>query len=135
MPIRYVINRARRVVFTAYSGRVAAEEMLQNVKRLSTDSDFDSAFSELIDLHECSGTDATVQHLRYFAEEDDPFSPNARRAVFAPSQLSFGMARMYESLLGEAEAANFAVFRTMEEACQWLGLEQWSLLLAELASR
>jgi len=130
MPVRYVINASRRVVFTACSGPVTVEEMLQNAKRLSTDSDFDSTFSELIDLHECSGTDARIEHLRYFAEDDDPFSTEARRAVFAPSQFAFGMARMYEALRGEA--ANFAVFRRMEEACQWLGLEQSELLLAEL---
>ena len=51
MPVRYVINASPRVVFTACSGPVTVEEMLQNAKRLSTDSDFDSTFSELIDLH------------------------------------------------------------------------------------
>jgi hypothetical protein len=129
MPVRYVIIAARRLVVTACSGRVTVSEMLQNAKRLSTDADFDSTFSQLIDLHECSGTDATVEHLRYFAEDDDSFSPSARRAVFAPSPLGFGMARMYEALRGEA--TNFAVFRTINEACQWLGLEQ-AALLAEL---
>jgi CO/xanthine dehydrogenase Mo-binding subunit len=47
--------------------------------------------------------------------------PNARHALFASSQFAFGMARMYEAL--GSGAANFAVFRTMEEACQRLGLE------------
>ena len=122
MPVRYCIIASSRLVLTACSGRVTVDEMHRNAKRLSSDPDFDSTFSELIDLHECSGTDARLEHLRYFAEEDDPFSPtNARRAVFASSQFAFGMARMYEALW--SEAANFAVFRTMEEACQWLGLE------------
>jgi hypothetical protein len=48
-----------------------------------------------------------------------------RRAVFTSSQFAFGMARMYEALWSEAE--NFAVFRTMEEACQWLGFEPSAL--------
>ena len=126
MAVRSRIIVSSRLVLTECSGRVTLDEMLRNAKRLSSDPDFDATFSELIDLHECSGTDARWEHLRYFAEEDDPFSPtNARRAVFACSQFAFGMARMYEALW--SKAANFAVFRTMEDACQWLGLEPSAL--------
>jgi hypothetical protein len=131
MPIRYVVSRARRVVLTTWSGYVTVDEIIQNAKRLCINPDFDSTFSELVDLRDLSGTNATAADLSYFSEEHDPFSVGSRRAVFAPSELAFGIARMYEILRGEA--GNLAVFRTMEETCQSLGVEQWAPLLAELA--
>jgi hypothetical protein len=131
MPIRYVVCCTRRVVLTTWSGFVAVDEIVRNAKRLCVDPDFNSSFSELIDLGDFSGTNATAADLSYFSEEDDPFSLGARRAVSAPSELAFGMARMYEILRGES--GNFVVFHTLEEACQWLGVEQWAPLLAELA--
>ncbi|HYL12836.1 MAG TPA: hypothetical protein VEV41_07360 [Terriglobales bacterium] len=131
MPIRCVVCRARRVVLTTWSGYVTVDEIVQNAKRLCVDPDFDSTFSELIDLRDFSGTNATAADLSYFSEEDDPFSLGARRAMFASSELAFGIARMYEILRGETE--EFAVFHTLEEACQWLGVAQWAPLLAELA--
>jgi hypothetical protein len=131
MPIRYVVSRARRVVLTTWSGYVTVDEIIQNAKRLCIDPDFDSTFSELVDLRDFSGTNATAAGLSYFSEEHDPFSLGSRRAIFAPSELAFGIARMYEIL--RDEAGNLAVFHTIEETCQSLGVREWVPLLAELA--
>ena len=131
MPITYLINRSLRVVFAVYKGKTSLDEIVQYAKRLSTDPDFDSTFSELAVLHDFSGSNLTASNLKYFAEEDDPFSLKSARAIYAPSQVAFGTARMYQAL--RDQAGTLEVFRILEEACRWLGLEHWVSALTELA--
>ncbi|GAC1474828.1 MAG: hypothetical protein PVSMB7_30110 [Chloroflexota bacterium] len=52
----------------------------------------------------------------------DPFQGSARRALYAPRDVIYGLCRMYEMLLpGEHE--NFRVFRDLEKARAWVGVE------------
>ena len=64
----------------------------------------------------------------------NPFGRGARRVAIAPSDLAYGLARMYEALTLQ-EQGDFQVFRTMAEGIEWLGLTSvQSELLSVLAT-
>ncbi len=62
----------------------------------------------------------TVDGVRTMVDLN-PWGRGSRRAAVAPSDLAFGLARMYEALT-QLEHGEFQVFRTMNEAMEWLGL-------------
>ena len=50
------------------------------------------------------------------------FRPDTRRAFVAPSAIAFGLARMF-GMYAELASQTIAVFRSLDEAVRWLGLE------------
>src|SRR5205085_6189435 len=116
--IRYTIDRARRIVFTNWNGEVSVRDLEAYLKRLNSDPDFDSALDQLVDTTDVSAMNFsynslnTIQHL-------DPFSMSSKRAIVAPSDITYGFARMYSAIRG----GRFTVFRNMNEAVEWLGTE------------
>ena len=122
MPLQYSIDRERRIVLTSGSGSVSLPEVITHMDQLRNDPDFDPEMSQYADLsqitHSDVGYDSLTSLLR--GNHGDPFSSKARRALFAPSTLIFGLCRMYKMLLPESE--NFGVFRTEKEAREWLNL-------------
>lgn len=55
---------------------------------------------------------------RAFANRDTPM----RSAYYAPSDLSFGMARMYETLASMRPHLDVRVFRARQECADWAGM-------------
>jgi len=125
MCVEYRIDMARGVVFTDCYGDISAEDMDDIAHRLRNDPAFNPDYRQLIDLTEVAGVSASFDAIRCFANDQhgDPFSGRSRRAVAAPHNLTFGVARMYEALREDKDQGAFRVFRTMPEALRWLGLE------------
>jgi hypothetical protein len=86
---------------------------LENVPEIRPD------FSLLIDLRQAQGSGVSSAGVRALAERPLVLSPGSRRAVVVPSDLGFGMARMYE-LLSEDRGGGTRVFRDYGEARRWL---------------
>jgi hypothetical protein len=123
--VEYQIDRTQGVIFTRCHGTLEAADMWSIADRLRSDPDFDVHQRQLIDLTEMVGMTASFRAIRNFAENrnGDPFSGHSRRAVVAPRNLAYGLARMYEALREGKEQGKFRVFRTMAEARDWLGLQ------------
>lgn len=120
MPVDYSIDPALGVVFSRWSGLVTTSEIIANAEQLREDPEFEGNYSELVDMRDFSGTDATSACLDGIIRRVDPYSVVSRHAVLAPGRAAFGIARMYQILRGEG--ANCEVFRKEEEARRWLGL-------------
>lgn len=121
MAVTYTIDPARRLVISVASGLVSAEDFLEQGKRLAEDPLFEPSFDQILDLRAATQIELPTPALKGMASLR-LFGAGSRRAVVAPRDLVYGLARMYESLRADAPES-MKTFRTLEEARRWLGLE------------
>lgn len=115
----YRIDKERRLVMTSGAGPLTREDILGHMDRLSADPDFEPDFGQLADFRQITEVQFGPEEVRQFAERDI-YSPTARRALLVNDDLQFGLARMFEihrELKGET---GIRVFRTLDEALDWV---------------
>ena len=120
IPVQYSINASLGIVFSSWYGVVTTSEIMNATERLRGDPEFDANFSELIDMSEFRGTNATSAGLGGIIRKGDPYSPSSKHAVVAPGPAAYGIARMYQNLGGDTR--NIEVFRSAPDAKNWLGI-------------
>jgi hypothetical protein len=76
-------------------------------------------FALLVDLRQASGARVTAVGVRGLVAQAPVLSPTSRRAVVVPTDLGFGMARMYE-MLRQDGAGGMRAFRDFDEARRWV---------------
>jgi hypothetical protein len=119
MPAFYKIEKENRLVLSTASGTITMPEVLAHHQRLSTDSEFDPAFSQLIDATHITKIDLTTADIRRLAQ-NNLFSPTSRRAILVSSDTAYGFARMFEMLRQTAGETGIKVFRNLDEALEWV---------------
>ena len=104
-------------------GEVTRAEVMATRLEVANDARLRSEFSELIDLTGLTSVDAiTAEDVRVMASAE--LDSVARRAFVTPNPAAYGLARMFGSLREVKHARDeVAVFRTIEEAKEWLGLD------------
>jgi hypothetical protein len=115
----YKIDKERRLVLSSGAGVLTKEDILGHMERLSKDPDFDPDFSQLMDFTQITALEIGPEDVRRFAERNI-FSSHSRRAMVVRNDLQFGLARMFEihrELNGET---GIRVFRTLDEALDWI---------------
>jgi hypothetical protein len=122
MPYRYKIDGEKRTVLVSFSGRSSMNEAIELRRKLARDPLFASSHNQLVDLSRLIASSSGFDDFASHGGDLDPFSPASRRAIAAPTDFSYGMARMYVSL--REDPAKFAIFRSVALACCWLGLEE-----------
>jgi hypothetical protein len=121
MPVDYRIDKENSVVFTTASGKVTAEEILTGRSHMADDPGFSPNMKQLVDMVGVSEVAITTKDLRGVAA-CDPFGTGAKRALVGDRDVTFGMLRMYE-VLSDRQDISVMVFRDIEEACEWLGID------------
>lgn len=124
-----VIEEARLVV-TRASGVLRPEDLGENRASLLADPAFDPSYDHLFDLREVEGIAFPTEDVEK-ATWVRAFSETSRRAVVAPHDLSFGLARMYQSHRFDL-SAGIRVFREVDRALEWLELEPGAPCLREV---
>lgn len=123
MPIRYVIDKERRTVFTTLYGTLTLKEGLDHHYRLGVDPDFDPSFNELMDggtLESISLNSSGIFEL----SGSCPFGPESKRAMYSTDRkLYYGLARMFQTLAG-GRHGDIKVFKQLDEALDWLGVSK-----------
>jgi hypothetical protein len=124
MPVRSVIYKEQRLVVTTEEGRVTFADMRANQDRLLDDPDFDPEFNQLSDATLATDSDLSPNNLiSLYARK--VFSPNASRAVVAPSDFAYGMARMLQTFVELSKNGPLVeVFRDRASALKWLGVAE-----------
>src|ERR1700688_574071 len=115
----YKIDKERRLVLSAGAGVLLKEHLLGHMDRLSNDPDFDPDFGKVLDFTRINLVEVEPEDVRQLAQRNI-FSPRSRRAFVVKDDLQFGLARMFEihrELNGET---GIRVFRTFEEAMNWI---------------
>ena len=113
------IDIERRLITIVVQGELSDTDLLQGYERLRERPDFSGDFNELVDLLEADGRKITAEGVRSLARRPPAYSPRSRRAVVVPSEMGYGMARMYE-LTQDGESGQIRVFRNREDAENWL---------------
>ncbi len=119
MPVSFKIDKDRKLVICELFGDVVDEDGPALQRLIREDSDFDPAFSQLLDMTRITKMGVTAETVRTLAQTS-VFSPNARRAFVAENAVVFGFARMFEMLRETKGGSGLRVFRSRVEALQWL---------------
>jgi hypothetical protein len=115
----YKIDKERRLVLSFGVGVLTKADLLGHMERLSKDPDFDPDFSQVLDFRQITALEIGPEDVRQLAQRNI-FSPRSRRAFVVKDDLQFGLARMFEihrELKGET---GIRVFRTFDEAMDWI---------------
>ncbi len=117
MNVDQEVDHTHRLLILTISGEVSDDDLLDLAGRIERTPNISKDFSMLIDLRFANGAKVTTACVRKLAQRPLVLSPQSRRAVVVPSQLGFGLARMYEMLRGEGAAR---VFMEYDEARRWI---------------
>ncbi len=115
----YNIDKERRLVLSSGDGVLTKADLLGHMDQLSKDPDFDPDFSQVLDFRQITALEIGPEDVRQLAQRNI-FSPRSRRAFVVKDDLQFGLARMFEihrELKGET---GIRVFRTFDEAMDWI---------------
>ncbi len=121
MPIDYIIDKKRQVIFARGWGTLTDQELLDYQQRLRVDPEYSLTHAEVLDLTQVEQAEVTSEGVQTLAD-DSEWIVGAKVAVIAPANVPLGMSRMYEMVLKD-EGLDYRVFRTKIEALNWLGLE------------
>ena len=119
MEVERMIDTAARVVTLTVSGELGDADLLSLGDQLAGAPQVEPDFSLLIDLRQAHGQSVSSPGVYRLVEQALVLSPTSRRAVVVPSDLGFGMARMYE-MLREGRGGGMRVFRDYDEARRWV---------------
>ena len=128
MALHYQFEKNRHLVLITGVGVIGADEIVANREALLSDPDFDRSFDALVDFTQVPETSLNSDALRPLSREP-LFSQASRIAVVTtlpPANMTlFGMARLYETY---REVSNMGdhlrVFKTLEDAREWLGVDE-----------
>lgn len=112
-------DAAARLVVLKVSGSVGDRELMSLAEELERAPGVEPDFSVLIDLRNADGQSVTSAGVESLSRRPLVLAPDARRAVVVPSQLGFGMARMYE-ILRQQKGGSTHVFRDYDQADRWV---------------
>jgi pheromone shutdown protein TraB len=119
MPLTYKIDKENRLVMTTAWGSLSFTDAFAHKDKLLNDPDFDPTYSQIADFTQITELALSNDELRVFAEFK-VFSPQSRRAFITPRDLEYGMARMFATLRELRGEEGIGVFRTLEEALDWV---------------
>jgi len=128
MALNYRLEKSRRLVLITGFGVIGPDEIVANRKALLSDPDFDRSFDALVDFTQVQETSLNSDALRTLSREP-LFSRASRIAVVATvppgSMTLFGMARLYETYREVSNMGDYLrVFKTLEDAREWLGVDE-----------
>lgn len=115
---RYEVLSEHAVVVVRLAGNVTPDQIQQGRAALQRDPAFRPTFRQLVDAREVETTrldTETVQKL----SQGSAFKAGSLRAIVAPRDAVYGMARMFEAY-AESCQQRVQVFRDLAEACAWL---------------
>lgn len=119
MPAFYKIDKERRLVLTTGSGVYTLADAVSHMDKLSKDPDFDPSFSQIVDFTQVTRIELSAHEIRRLAQRTI-FSPHSRRAFIAADEVAFGVGRMFEILRGLEGEKGIRIFRSLEEALDWV---------------
>jgi len=126
MPIVHRIESEHRLTISVHIGEVDDTEFLASYQAIFQDPAFDPAYDHLADLRRTNSTTRSPEAVKEFARLVRDccagLDISFRTAVVAPNDLTYRYARLYYSF-AIGIPGDFVVFRTLDTALAWLGLE------------
>jgi hypothetical protein len=122
MPVEVKLDHQQRICCTCGWGKLSDDDLLvgqAHIRDLFYQGVLDATWAQLHDYSAVTGADAVsgdgVQNLA----AANPWPREAIRAIIAPSDLTFGLARMYQ-IMGEPKTEEVLVTRDPKEAVEFI---------------
>ena len=113
---------ARRRLAT-FTGLIGDRELFDAYSTLVNEATYDPSLDDLIDLRAVTHmgvTGAGLHRLIAMYDQRDSDGYSTRAAIVAPTDVLYGVARMFQTLRGDETPDEIVVFRSMDDALQWL---------------
>jgi hypothetical protein len=119
MPCSYRIDAEHHLIVGLGTGVVTKEDIIFYLHSIANDPAFDPTYDKI--EYTCNVTELQLSN-RDLQEIAGIIimGKSSRRALVAGRDLIFGVFRMFEVYRGAAQEGNFSVFRTVEDAMQWI---------------
>jgi hypothetical protein len=127
MPIEYCIDHARRLVMAKGYGTLTHEDIFGYQRDVWSIPEL-AGYDELVDMshveHIALPSTERIQELARLSAGMDACSLASRFAIVAPTDLAFGLGRMYATYrsLDDRSTKQVGVFRSREAALAFLGI-------------
>ena len=128
MAVSFSVNHDLRYFFTKWCGNLTDVELLEGYKSFFESESWQPGLNEFVDMSEAISSEISSDAIRelalYCEELYKSHDINAiKTAVYAPNDLSYGIARMYTGWSGDSPES-IRTFRDYEEAREWLEFEE-----------
>jgi hypothetical protein len=124
MPITYDIDRSRDLTVFSVSGEVGYQEFISALNDYGRKG---TTFFELYDLRSISGKRLTTGEISSLADflsrHPELRSPGNKTAVVVSEDIDYGFSRMISILTEDTTAYDIEVFRDIDGAWKWLGID------------
>jgi len=126
MPAGYKIYRDLKVKFVDVSQDACLDELLPLARQYFDDPEYDPGLRFLVDLSGVTGSTAqfadVFQLHQFYSVRLRQQTGRLQVAVVAPSDLGYGLTRMFVAALGKASKINVALFDTRADAAGWMNI-------------
>jgi hypothetical protein len=122
MPMSYSIVPEQRLVLCRAWGVLSNEDLHEHYRNIAADPQFRPEYRQFGDLRAVTRLIADSTAIAAAASLT-VFAPGARRALVAPSDITFGLARMFASYAEDAGQL-VRVFREVRDAEEWLEMSE-----------
>ncbi len=124
MPLHLHLEPGVSFIVTRYIGVIEDEQLMAYYRDIYRRPDLEQFHTELVDLSEADMGRVSVEGLSDLAafidlELSHSDDVSTRTAIYAPHDLPFGVARMYEAW-SSSSPEEVRVFRGRDEAIRWL---------------
>ncbi|MBD3347492.1 MAG: hypothetical protein GF401_20745 [Chitinivibrionales bacterium] len=124
MPSHYTWDPSQRILRASFFGVVNNEDLRKLALDVARDPVIVPPIYELIDLRSVEEVSADSEGMRFVANVELTYREKfqgQRISIIAPTNLLYGMARMYEMISSASDTpSEISVFKTAEEAEAWL---------------
>ena len=120
MPILHTITDGG--VLSRFEGSVDPDEVIEWYEELRASPSFRSGHDQLAHFQMSSIPEWTAADMKRVLASD-PFDESSRRAFVGADDLVFALSRMFATFAEtQGRGGQVSVFRSLPEACEWLGL-------------
>jgi hypothetical protein len=139
MAIEYRIHHDQRIVVAEGVGALTDDDFFRYQRDVWGRAEV-AGFDELVDMRRVEHVPfPTAERMRMLASlsaEMDPPACASKLAIVAPSDVMFGLGRMYETYRGMngRSTKRVAVFRCIGDACEWLAIADRGTILSGSAA-
>ena len=120
MPFATSFYVDQRLIITRAWGHITWADVRAYQQELGQRPEFDPTWAHVVDARDSIQVDMSRDEIRQLAETS-VLAPSARRAMVASDLAVFGIFRMYGTLFElQMDASAVGVFRTLDEAIEWV---------------
>ena len=119
MPVVLKIDSRRKVVYSAFYGKISDAEFLEHRSAIRADPDFKPHFNEIVDFTAVTEAAISEAMLATLAANPSLYNKSVLHIVVAPAEWILQMAGKYKGL-ARSSRPNFHIVRTRYEAYELL---------------